>query len=76
MSKYEDLKELIILLPILIINMGISYMITFALGIQNHILFTSYTALVSTISYETIIFLSISFLEFWIYDTKIKKLKE
>lgn len=76
MSKNVELKELIILLLMLTINVGISYIITFALGIQNHILFTSYTAFGTTISYETIIFLTLSLITSFIYDYKTKQIKE
>ena len=69
MSKVE-IKELIIMLIFSIINICIAYFITFNLGIQNTILFRTYTAVQQDITYEVLIFMFLSFIESFIYHIK------
>lgn len=75
MSKVE-IKELIIMLIFLIINICIAYFITFNLGIQNTILFRTYTAFQQDITYEVLIFMFLSFIEAFIYHIKFELVKE
>lgn len=75
MSKAE-IKELIIMLIFSIINICIAYFITFNLGIQNTILFRTYTAVQQDITYEVLIFMFLSFIESFIYHIKFELVKE
>lgn len=75
MSKVE-IKELIIMLIFSIINICIAYFITFSLGIQNTILFRTYTAVQQDITYEVLIFMFLSFIESFIYHIKFELVKE
>lgn len=75
MSKVE-IKELIIMLIFSIINICIAYFITFNLGIQNTILFRTYTAVQQDITYEVLIFMFLSFIESFIYHIKFELVKE
>lgn len=75
MSKVE-IKELIIMLIFSIINICIAYFITFNLGIQNTILFRTYTAFQQDITYEVLIFMFLSFIEAFIYHIKFELVKE
>ena len=75
MSKVE-IKELIIMLIFSIINICIAYFITFNLGIQNTILFRTYTAVQQDITYEVFIFMFLSFIEAFIYHRKFELVKE
>ena len=75
MSKVE-IKELIIMLIFSIINLCIAYFITFNLGIQNTILFRTYTAVQQDITYEVLIFMFLSFIEAFIYHIKFELVKE
>ena len=75
MSKVE-IKELIIMLIFLIINICIAYFITCNLGIQNTILFRTYTAVQQDITYEVLIFMFLSFIESFIYHIKFELVKE
>lgn len=75
MSKVE-IKELIIMLIFSIINLCIAYFITCNLGIQNTILFRTYTAVQQDITYEVLIFMFLSFIEAFIYHIKFELVKE
>ena len=75
MSKVE-IKELIIMLIFSIINICIAYFITFSLGIQNTILYRTYTAVQQDITYEILIFMFLSFIEAFIYHIKFELVKE
>lgn len=75
MSKVE-IKELIIMLIFSIINICIAYFITFNLGIQNTILFRTYTAVQQDITYEVLIYMFLSFIEAFIYHIKFELVKE
>lgn len=75
MSKVE-IKELIIMLIFSIINICIAYFITFNLGIQNTILYRTYTSIQQDITYEVLIFMFLSFIEAFIYHIKFELVKE
>ena len=75
MSKVE-IKELIIMLIFSIINICIAYFITFSLGIQNTILYRTYTSIQQDITYEILIFIFLSFIEAFIYHIKFELVKE
>ena len=75
MSKVE-IKELIIMLIFSIINICIAYFITFNLGIQNTILYRTYTSIQQDITYEVLIFMFLSFIESFIYHIKFELVKE
>lgn len=75
MSKVE-IKELIIMLIFSIINICIAYFITFSLGIQNTILYRTYTSIQQDITYEVLIFMFLSFIEAFIYHIKFELVKE
>lgn len=75
MSKVE-IKELIIMLIFSIINICIDYFITFSLGIQNTILYRTYTSIQQDITYEVLIFMFLSFIEAFIYHIKFELVKE
>lgn len=69
MSKYE-LKELIIFIIFSIINLCIAYMITGLLGIQNIVLYESFTATQYIITYEILIWFALSFIDASFYHLK------
>ena len=69
MSK-KEIKDLIIFIIFSIINISIAYMITSYFGIQNIILYQSFTAMQYTITYEVIIFFVLSIVEVTIYHYK------
>ena len=71
MSKHE-IKQLVIMTVIAIINVCIAYAITIPLNIQNIVLFKSYTAMQYTITYEVIIVFSLSLLESLVYEFRYK----
>lgn len=75
MSKVE-IKELIIMLIFSIINICIAYFITFSLGIQNTILYRTYTSIQQDITYEVLIYMFLSFIEAFIYHIKFELVKE
>ena len=75
MSKVE-IKELIIMLIFSIINICIAYFITFNLGIQNTILYRTYTSIQQDITYEVLIYMFLSFIEAFIYHVKFELVKE
>lgn len=75
MSKVE-IKELIIMLIFSIINICIAYFITFNLGIQNTILYRTYTSIQQDITYEVLIYMFLSFIEAFIYHIKFELVKE
>lgn len=75
MSKVE-IKELIIMLIFSIINICIAYFITLSLGIQNTILYRTYTSVQQDITYEVLIFMFLSFIEAFIYHIKFELVKE
>ena len=75
MSKVE-IKELIIMVIFSIINLCIAYFITFSLGIQNTILYRTYTSIQQDITYEVLIFMFLSFIEAFIYHIKFELVKE
>lgn len=56
-----------------ILNIGIAYLITIPLHINNVVLFQSITATNYTITYEVIIWFVLSLTEAYIYEKKIKK---
>ena len=68
MSKHE-IKQLVIMTVIAIINVCIAYAITIP---QNIVLFKSYTAMQYTITYEVIIVFSLSLLESLVYEFRYK----
>lgn len=71
MTKCE-IKELIGFIVFSIINITIAFAITGALGIQNVILYQSIaTAMQYTITYEILIFFSLSFIEAFVYERRI-----
>lgn len=53
-------KEDVLCIILMILNIGIAYMITIPLGIQNQILFQSYSATAYCITYEVIIWFVLS----------------
>lgn len=69
MSK-KEIKDLLIFIIFSIINISIAYMITSYFGIQNIILYQSFTAMQYTITYEVIIFFVLSIVEVTIYHYK------
>ncbi len=60
----------ILFVVLLVIDIGIAYAITIPLGIQNEILFQSYTAMNYTITYEVIIWFALALVEAFILDKK------
>lgn len=76
MSKYE-LKELVIVLLTLFINLGIAYLITISLGVCNRVLYHSYTMVtIGDITYEVLILWVLSLIESSIYHFKFETVKE
>ena len=69
MSKYE-LKEVIGIIIISVINIAVAYLITSIFGISNVILYKSLTATQYVITYEVIIFFVLSLLESYFYHIK------
>ena len=49
-----------------------AYFITFSLGIQNTILYRTYTSIQQDITYEVLIFMFLSFIEAFIYHIKFE----
>ena len=72
MSKYE-IKELLGAIAFGIVNVVVAYLITTALGIQNIILYQSFTAMQNVITYEVLIFMALSFVECLVYHYKYEK---
>lgn len=68
----DSLKESIVFLIISIINFCIAYFITTSLGIQDIILFESYSAMGYCITYEFLIWFPLTF----IGSALIEKIKE
>ena len=60
----------ILFFALLVIDVGIAYAITIPLGIQNKIIFQSYTAMNYTITYEVIIWFALALVEAFILDKK------
>lgn len=69
MSK-KEIEDLIMFILFNIINISIAYVITSYFGIQNIILYQSFTAIQYTITYEVIIFFTLSIVEAYIYHYK------
>ncbi len=69
MSK-KEIEDLIMFILFNIINISIAYVITSYFGIQNIILYQSFTAMQYTITYEVIIFFALSIVEAYIYHYK------
>lgn len=71
MSKYE-FKQLVVFIILSIINMCIAYLITTSLGIQNVVLYQTYTAMQHTITYEILIWFALSIISASICDNKFE----
>lgn len=69
MSKME-LKQLLCIIFISVLNICITYAITVSLNIQNIILYKSLTAIQFAVTYEVIIFILLSSIEAIIYHFK------
>jgi len=65
MSK---VKEIFVVIIVAIINIIIAFSITNLLGISNIVLFRTYTAMSGDITWEVIIFLTLSLIEAIIYE--------
>ncbi len=61
-------KQDVLAVVLMLLNIGIAYMITIPLGIQNQILFQSYTATNYCITYEIIIWFALSFIGAFIIE--------
>lgn len=72
MSRY-DLVETFIVLVISVINIGISYLITCSLGIQNVVLCHNVSSINGDITYEVIIFMFLAFIEASFYHYKFER---
>lgn len=69
MSK-KELIELVLFIIISVINICIAYLITISLGIQNTVLFHTYTMTSGDITYEVLFFMLFSLIEATIYHYK------
>ena len=65
MSK---IKEIFVVIIVAIINIIIAFSLTNLLGISNIVLFRTYTAMSGDITWEVIIFLTLSLIESIIYE--------
>lgn len=72
MTKYE-LKELFGIIAFAIINIAIAHAVTTTLGIKDVVLFQTYTAMQNVITFETLIFIALSFAECLIYHYKYER---
>lgn len=64
-------KQDVLCIVLMILNIGIAYMITIPLGIQNQILFQSFTATNYCITYEVIIWFVLSLIGASIIENKV-----
>lgn len=71
----KKIIEFIVIITLAIINLLIAYAITIPLGLKDVVLFNSMTAMNWTITYEIIIWFSLSLIEAIIYEKGIKKSK-
>lgn len=62
MSKYE-VKQVIAIIALFLINIAIAYLITCSLGIQNTVLIHSYTVTTGDITWEILLLWLFLFLE-------------
>lgn len=68
-----NIKENVVVILLVIINMIFAFMITSYFSINNIIFYKSLTAMEWTITYEVIIWFSLSFIESGIYEIAQKK---
>lgn len=64
-------KEDVLCIILMILNIGIAYMITIPLGIQNQVLVQSFTATAYCITYEVIIWFVLSLIGVGIVENKV-----
>lgn len=67
-----QLKNLIFILLLMVINTIISFSITYIFGIQNIVIFKTLSFICDSITYEILIFIALSIMEGIIYEIKKK----
>jgi len=75
MENYTK-KENIFIITIMIINIVIAYLITFAYDVTNVVLYESFSATGYMITYEVLIWYTLSFLESGIFELYKRKKQE
>ena len=66
MSNFE-IKQSTIFILLIVINLVLSFGITYSLGIFNTVIYCSAVSMISQITYEMVIFMGLSFVESDIY---------
>ena len=74
MSKNE-VKELLLVILIMVVNFSIAFLITSCLGVQNTVICRTLTATTGDITYEILLFWIISIIECSVYYIKYGSLE-
>ena len=62
------IKQLVFIIFFIVINLVISFSITYSLGVTNTVIYRSVTSMISELTYEMLIFMSLAFIESSIYE--------
>ncbi len=68
-----EIKQFLFIILFVTINLVISFSITYSLGITNTVIYRSVTSMISEVTYEMLIFISLALIESSIYEvSKVK----
>ncbi len=68
-----EIKQFLFIILFITINLVISFSITYFFGITNTVIYRSVTSMISEVTYEMLIFMSLALIESSIYEvSKVK----